>query len=266
MARTNKKWMRIYIDGYDMSGYVRDAGTLGFTADAVADATVTDAIKNALVGQYSVQAGPINSVLDNDGTTYPAGMWSTFGTAGTPHYLAVPIGKSAEPAAGDPLFAWRLNESSFTVTEGQGFVSVSLALDTPYPGLSSFPDPYGFLAHAKAAETGANSANNTTFMGASADTTRGGIFVWQLFTASGGAGAGTVTISLDDSANGSAWAALSGATSGALVTGNTTALTVPQSGMVQLSTTATVRQYLRWQLALSVQTTATFICGFLRCN
>jgi hypothetical protein len=192
-------------------------------------------------------------------------MWATFQTAGAPHYLAVPIGTQAEPAAGDPLFAWRMNQSTFQVTEGQGFVSVSLALDTPYPGLSVYPKPLGFVAHAKGAETGANTADNTTYMGAGlTETTRGGIFVWQLFTASGGAGAGTVTISLDDSADGAAWGALTDATTAALVTANTTAATVPQSGMVELSATATVKQYLRWQLALSVQTSATFFCGFIR--
>ena len=38
----------------------------------------------------------------------------------------------------------------------------------------------------------------------------------------------------------------------------------PASGMVAISTTATVRRYLRWQISLGTATTATFALAFIR--
>jgi hypothetical protein len=190
-------------------------------------------------------------------------MFATFKVSGTPHNVVVPFGTQAPPIAGDPMFAWYLNQTNYSVTGGDGFVTVNLAMDQAGT-MVGYVKPFGYLNHAYGAETGANGANNTLFMDAVGQTAKGGYFVYQLITASGGAGAGTVTLSLDDSANSTAWTALSGATSGALVTANTSAATIPQSGMIKLSSTAVVRQYLRWQLALSVQTTATFVCGFIR--
>jgi len=263
MTRTNKKWIRLYVDGYDLSGYVRDAGSLGFVADAVPDACITDAVKNALVGQITVTCGPLNAVLDNDGTTYPAGLWDTFKGAGTPHVVTVAIGTLAAPAQGDPVFSWTLDETSFQMNEGTGFMSINLSLDQAALITSLYNDPFGYVLHPKGAETGANSGNNVISMGQGAQTDLGGLFVYHLFTASGGGGAGTATLSMDGSADGStSWLATTGATSPALVTGNT--VTVPQAGIIQLGSTAAVRRYLRWQLALVTATSATFFAGFIR--
>jgi hypothetical protein len=265
MTRTNKKWMRVYIDGYDMSGYTRDAGTLSETTDAVPDACLTDAVKNAINGQTTIQAGPINAVLDNDGTTYPAGMFATFGQAGTNHNLAVAIGTLANPAIGDPMFAAPLAETSFQASEGNGFMSVSLALDKYIPGTYTlFDDSFGYVLHPKGAETAVNSANTPSCcnwpQGASA---LGGIFVYHLFAASGG-GAGTVVLKMQDSADGStSWADVTGATSAALVTAAVT--TTPQSGMICTTLTQAVKQYTRWQLVFGGScTSATFFAGFIR--
>jgi hypothetical protein len=251
------------VDGYDLSGYVRDAGTLGFAAEAVPDACLTDAVKNALVGQSTITCGPLNAVLDNDGSTYPAGLWSTFKGAGTAHIVSVAIGTLAAPAQGDPCFSWTLDETAFNLNEGNGFVSINLGLEAAALITSLYNDPFGHVLHPKGAETAANSGNNTIDMGATGQTDLGGIFTYHLFTASGGGGAGTVTLSMDGSADGStSWAAVSGATSGALVTQVST--TVPQAGMIQLASTAAVRKFLRWQIALATQTSATFFSSFTR--
>lgn len=259
--RTNKKWIRLYVDGYDLSGYIRDAGSIGVVADAVPDACVTDAVKSALVGQSTISCGPLNAVLDNDGTTYPAGFWSTFKDAGTAHNVTVAIGALAAPAQGDAMFTWRLEETSFNLNEGNGFLSISLGLGAAELISSLYGDPWGYVLHPRGAESGANTGNNVVEMGAGS--ALGGMFVYHLLTASGGGGAGTATLSMEGSADGSTgWAAVTGATSGALVTGNT--VTAPQSGIVQLGATAAVPKYLRWQHALSTATSATFFAGFIR--
>jgi hypothetical protein len=199
MARTNKKYIRLYIDGYDMSGYTRDAGTLGEVSDAVEDAAVTDAVKNALVGQTTISCGPINAILDNDGVAYPAGMFSTFGQAGTNHVVSVAIGTLNAPAIGDPVFSAALAETSFQVSEGTGFVSVNLGLDKAVPGSQTlYDDAFGYILHPFGTETGTNAANQTIEMGGSA-TALGGIFVYHLFKSVGG---GTVVIKMQDATDG----------------------------------------------------------------
>lgn len=265
MTRTNKKWMRVYIDGYDMSGYVRDAGTLSDISDAQEDACLTDAVKNVIVGQDTITAGPINSVLDNDGVTYPAGMFATFGAAGTNHNIAVDFGILAATAIGDPMFAAQMAETSFQVNEGNGFMSVNLGLDKYVPGTPTlFGDPFGYVLHPKGVETAVNSANTPSCCNWTPGATAlGGIFVYQLFAASGG-GAGTVVLKMQDSADGStSWGDVTGATSAALVTAAVT--TTPQSGMITTTLTQAVKQYTRWQLVFGGScTSATFFAGFIR--
>ena len=72
------------------------------------------------------------------------------------------------------------------------------------------------------------------------------------------AGNGTATISIDNSANNSAFTALSGATTGSIN------CAVVQHGIVALGVTATVRRYLRWQIALGTATSVTFALSFHR--
>jgi hypothetical protein len=264
MTRTNKKWIRLYVDGYDLSGYIRDAGSLGFVADATPDSCITDAVKNALCGTVTVNCGPLNAVLDNDVATYPAGLWTTFKGAGTPHNVTVAIGTLANPTQGDAAFSWTLDETSFTLNEGNGFLSINLGLDQAALITSLYNDPWGYILHAKGAETVPNASpggDNTIAMGATGTTSLGGLFVYHLFTAAGGAG--TATLSMEDSADGSTgWAAVTGATSPALATSGAT--TAPQSGIIQLTAVQAVKQYLRWQLALVTATGATFFSAFIR--
>lgn len=267
MARTNKKYIRIYIDGYDMSGYTRDAGTIGEVSDAPPDACITDAVKNTLVGQTTIQCGPINAVLDNDGTTYPAGLFATLNVSGTYHNIAIPIGTLAVPAIGDPMFAADMNSTSFQATpdNGSGFLSVNLALGVYAPDVATaFDDCFGFVLHPKGAETAVNSANTPSCCNfPNGATALGGVFAYQLFAASGG-GAGTVVLKMQDSADGSTgWADVTGATSPALTTAAVT--TTPAADLVVTTITQAVKQYTRWQLVFGGScTSATFFAGFIR--
>jgi hypothetical protein len=134
-----------------------------------------------------------------------------------------------------------------------------LTVTVPFGGQANsavmkYADPWGVLVHAKASRTAANSS--TTGIDNGAATTAGGYLMYQIFSITG---TGTATVSIDDSADGSSYTALSGATSGAI--SNTSA---PTAGIVQLATTATVRRYLRWQLSLTGATACEFAIAFVR--
>ena len=264
--RTNKKWTRIYVDGIDISGYVRDAGTLSEQSDAIDDACLTDAVKNSIIGQGTISAGPLNAVLDNDTTTYPAGLFKSFGTAGALHYTTVVMGTPNGPNLSDPFFSWYLAETSFQKVEGSGgFVSVSLTLDKGAGGYSAYDNPWGVTLHARANETAVNAANTPLVCDwGLVPPATGGLFVYHLFTATA-AGAGTVVLKMQDSLDGStSWGDVALATSGALTTNVTT---TPVGGIVPIGTSTAVKRYTRWQLVFgggTPPTGADFFAGFIR--
>jgi hypothetical protein len=74
------------------------------------------------------------------------------------------------------------------------------------------------------------------------------------------AGNGTATLKVQDAATNTnpSFADLSGATSGSVN------CATPSAGVVAISTTATVRQYLRWQIVFGTATTVTFALAFVR--
>jgi hypothetical protein len=257
----------MYVDGIDISGYIRDAGQLAEVDEAIEDTAVTDAVKNVLLGQGTISCGPLNAILDNDGGAYPAGLFSSFGTAGTPHYTTVVVGTPNGPNLSDPIFAWYMAETAFQRVEGSnGFVSVTLQLDKGGTGFTGYDNPWGYTLHAKGNESAVNSANTPLVCDwGSVPPAWGGLFVYHLFSATA-AGAGTVVLKMQDSADGSTgWADVTNATSGALTTNVTTA---PVGGIVPIGTTAVVKRYTRWQLVFgggTPPTGANFFAGFVHC-
>ena len=252
MTRTHPKFQRLYINGYDLSGQARDLGTTGVTFSDKPDAALSDAVENTIIGRGSIQAGPFNAFLDPKaaGTT---GLHELMYGGQLISYIMAVYGTPGGPIAGDPMFAAAMQQGSYTGQQSDGMFPVNIDFKgAANSGPLTYDKPFGYLIHAKGAETAANSANTNVDNGAA--TTAGGIFVYQMFSSNG-----TATLSLDDSANGTSWVALSGATSG-----NITAASAPKYGMVALATTATVRQYIRWQLALGTASTVTFACGLIR--
>jgi len=119
--------------------------------------------------------------------------------------------------------------------------------------LIDYEKPWGVLVHANGAETAVNSAAGIDDRGAA--TAACGYLVYQVF-----AGNGTATVKVQDAAINSdgSFSDLSGATSGV------TDFSTPAAGIVAIGTTATVRQYLRWQIVLGTATTVTFALSFCR--
>lgn len=253
MTRTHAQHVRVYADGVDLSGYARSVGSLNWTFGAEPDAAFSDEVKNIVLGQGDIQAGPINAFLDND----TAGLFALASSANGTRNVMIAIGVNAAPAAGNPIFAWKFEQVDYSVEQGSGFVGVNVPLGAAsYASTLTYKKPWGVLVHPSGAETAANTATGIDDNGAASSL--GGIFIYHLFTSNG-----TVTLSLDDAATNTnpSFAALSGATSGSI-----TAASAPKSGMVALSTSATIRRYVRWQLAFGTATTATFALGLIRNN
>ncbi len=252
-GRTHLKHSRVYIDGYDMSGYTRTFGPLS-TEWEEGDATVlTDEIKNVMLNKPNITCSAFNGVFD---TTAASGLHPVMNTSGTKRTVMHFLGIRGVPAAGDPAFCgqWLQNGYHPEVNDPVVYVSIPWGQWAYDAGSLAYGKAWGHVLHAKGAET---AANTTTGGGGDIDngaqTTAGGIFVYQVFS-----GDGTATLSVDDSADDSIYSALSGATSGELDCSS------PQHGMVALGTSATVRRYLRWQLSLNTATTVTFAGAFIR--
>src|SRR5690349_21126473 len=105
MTRTHNKHVRVYVNGVDMSGYSRTIGPLGVMFGAEPDASMTDEAKNIVMGQGDITAGTLNAFLDND----TAGLFAA--QANTTRNLLVAIGVNAAPAAGNPIFAWKFEDT-----------------------------------------------------------------------------------------------------------------------------------------------------------
>jgi hypothetical protein len=253
--RTHNKHIRVYANGVDISGYSKAVGALGWVFDAEPDAAITDEVKNVLIGKCDIQAGPISAFLDND----TAGLFA-LAKAGTQTLnLMVAIGANAAPVQGDNVFAWKFEQTDYSVEQGGGFVAVTLPLGgASYASTLTYKKPWGKLLHAKGTKTAVNSAVGIDDFGASPPSL-GGIFVYHLHSSIGG----NVTLKAqeaDTNSDGS-FGDITGATSGLI-----DASTSPKSGMIAISTTYAVKRYLRWQVVFDVGTSATFTAAFIRNN
>lgn len=255
LGRTKQKYIRVYAGGYDISGFGRTIGPLTTETDPV-DMTVTmaDAVKGYYKGQTNVNIGTFNGIFDNTATT---GIHTVLNSAGLLRTVVVAYGIRAAPADGDPCFCGQFDQQAYQVNDDAG----ALAVTIPFGGWSAtatslnYAQGWGTLLHANAARTSATGANTATGYDnpKEAATSKGGFMVYEVL-----AGNGTATISVDDSANNIDFLALSGATTGSI------SCAAGVSGLVALGTSATVRRYLRWQIAFGTATSVTFVTAFVR--
>ncbi len=252
-GRSTADFERLYIDGYDMSGYTIDCGERGADFGGAAFKCKNDAIIGVLVGKPTLLFGPVNGVFDNTATS---GIHVLANAAqATRRNIMHLRGVNAVPAIGDDAFCAQMIQSSYQAANSGDISAVNLQFAHDATSTIAYGNPFGAVLHVLGSETGANSANTNADNGAA--TTAGG---WLMYQVTSITGSGTVTISVDDSANGTSWSALSGATSGAIATAS-----APTAGIINLATTATVRRYLRWQIAFGGSATAcTFALAFMR--
>ena len=251
MTRTHLKHYRVYVNGYDLSGYSRNVGTLAWVFDTEPDAAMTDGVKNVLLGQCDIQAGPINVMFDNDAAGAKALLAANTSTL----TVTVAVGALAAPAIGDKSFTWDFEQSAYSVEQGTGFVVANLQLNTSHASQKAFAKPWGVVLAHNTARTAVNSTTGVDDYGASPPSL-GGVFWYHLLTSNG-----TVTLTAqeaDTNSDGS-FGNITGATSGSI-----TAAVTPKYGMAATTETYAVKRYLRWQLAFGTANTATFVCGFNR--
>lgn len=246
--------MRVYIDGYDLSGYTRNFGPLNWIYPEIDQLAVLDEVRGMLPDTPEISPGTLNAIFAN---TADVGIHAALGSAGVLRDVLIAQGIQAVPATGDPVFMGAFSHTGYTLEAAAG----DLALNCPFSKTSPsqgmlYDQPWGVLLHADGSETEVNDQAGIDDNGAA--TAKGGWLMYQLLSA---VGTGTIIIKVQDAATNSdgSFADLSGATSGEIA--NTAA---PTSGIVQVGITATVRRYLRWQIVLDGITSARFLLSFVR--
>lgn len=251
-GRTVSKHTRVYVDGYDLSGYTRSIGPLLEQYDAVGEAALTDAVKGYLPNQATHGVGTLNGIFDNTATSGLHALHTA--GAGSKHVVTVALGIRAAPAIGDPCYAGHFEQSGYVAEPNSGMVFATVPFDKTSAAATTlaYPKPWGVVLNAATARTGANSDTGGPDYGAA--TSKGGFMAYHVLASSNASH--TATISVDDSSDDSTYNALSGATTGSIT------VTAGVSGIVAV--TGTVNRYLRWQLALGTATSVTFVLSFHR--
>ena len=251
-GRTVLKYAVAYVDGYDLTGYTRTFGPLTQAFEEADSTTLGDAVKNAMPGQVNINPGTLDTVLDNTtGATHSLIQSSAERT------LMYAIGGRAAPAQGDPAFVGTFLQSEFMTTPASGS---AVTLSGKFGGWGAtaatllYNKPWGWLLHAKGAETAVNTAIGIDDTIAGAATAAGGYMCYQLFSSNG-----TVTLKVQHAATNTNVSFSDLVSSSAI-----TAAVTPTAGLVALSNTASVSRYIRWQLTFGTATTATFAIAFVR--
>lgn len=263
-GRTTRKYTDVFIDGYDMSCYAKNIGPLDCTADEGIDDALCNALKGVYLGQVHVSPGTLSGLFDN---TTTSGLHVLFNdpTTDLGHSVMVPIGIQADPAEGDPVFIGDFVLDSYQATPNDTPIGATLAFGgyDPTSTTLDYALPWGVLLHANASVTSdtVNSSAGVDLaalgIGTSDTSTDGGYMMYQV-TAGAGAG-GTAAIKVQDATSN-----VDAGFSDLISTGNIDVGTAPVAGIVALATTASVRQYVRWQVAFATATSVTFALAFVR--
>lgn len=248
-GRTHIRFSRVYIDGYDMSGYSRSYGPLACTFDEGIDDAINKTVKGVMPGSANISMGTLNGLFDNTATS---GLHVIMNGAGAARDVMIPIGIQAAPANNDPVFAGIFLQGAYQGDPGANPVTASIpfnSMDATATHLS-YARPWGVLLHASLATTAANTA---TGLDQTASSALGGWMMYQVF-----AGNGTAAIKVQHASTN-----IDGSFADLLSSG-TIDCSSPTSGVVALAKTATVNRYVRWQIALGTATTVTFALSFHR--
>lgn len=253
-GRTLKRWTRVYIDGYDMSGYTREIGPLAWVYDEVEQVALSDSVRGVLPDHPEISIGTLNGLFDNTATS---GIHAVLGSAGSSRDVLVALGIQAAPAEGDHAFIGAYNQLAYQVSPSGGDVALTVPFGKISPAKALlYEQPWGILLHENSAETGVNSATGVDDAGAASSA--GGYLMYHILAVEG---TGNITIKIEEADTNTdlSFGDLTDATSGAIAD-----TAVPCSGIVQLGKTAAVKRYLRWQIVLDGITSCTFVLGFVR--
>jgi len=253
-GRTLSRWARVYINGYDFSGYTRGIGPLTHAYPEVEITALSDAVKGALMGQPEISPGTLTGIFDNTATS---GLHTVLNAPGSLRDMMVAVGIRAVPAEGDQVFMGSFNQNSYDTSPSGDDIALTLEFGktSPAEGMK-YEQPWGVLLHENSAETGANTAVGVDDFGAASTT--GGFMMYQILDYEG-TGSVVITVQEASSNENAQFAGLTTATSGSIAH-----TAMPCAGIIQCETDAAVKQYLRWQIALTTLTSVTFVLGFVR--
>ena len=248
-GRTTLKNWRVYVDGYDMSGYSRSFGPLATTFDEGVDDAVTLDVKAAMVGNAQVSMGTLNGLFDNTATS---GLHIVMKGAGVQRNVMIAGGIQAAPANNDPVFCGQFNQLGYYGEPDNNPVYASIPFGGAHvnSGNLMYAKPWGALLHAKAARTAANTATGLDQLASSA---KGGWMMYQVF-----AGDGTAALKVQHASTNSDGSFTD------LLSSGTISCASPVADMVALANGTSVNRYVRWQIALGTATTVTFAIAFMR--
>lgn len=252
-GRTVNKWLRVYADGYDLSGYASSIGPLAWKYATARYFAFSDAVVSYLPSTPEVSVGNFSGIFDNTATS---GLHALLSSAGAKHIVTTAVGIRGAPAQGDPVFVHQPYQGSYQIKQDGEAVMASIDFtNNANDGTTlAYSHPWGVLLNANVARTAVNSSTGIDDVGVTS-TAYGGYFVYHVT-----AGNGTATLKVQDAASNvdGSFTDLSGATSGSIN------CATPTAGIVALARTATVRRYLRWQIVLGSATTVTFVAAFVR--
>ena len=250
-GRTDKKFLRVYYDGYDTSGYDRSIGPLESTFTEVDESALINAVLGFLPGHVQNNVGAISANFDNTPTS---GILTVGNTGnGIPHTLLIPVGIQANPAIGDPAFMGKFLQKGFV---GSVDAAGGVVMSMPFSGWAAtdeipYSNPWGTLIHANAAETAVNSSG--TGVDGLAQSLFGGYAVFQLFAYTGGTGPVLKVQHSTDQVSGDYADLISSGV-----------MTAPSAAIVALALGTTVNQFTRWQVVFNGASTVSFAVGFVR--
>ena len=251
-GRTASKYMRVYMDGVNVSGYSRSIGPLRHVYDeANVTADYGDDVKRYLSNMASIGVGTLNGVFDNDA----AGLYALAHNAGVARTIMVPIGIRAAPAQGDPVFCSVNVQNSYGASDDAGAVMATAEFGEWHgASLAGYDRPWGTLLHAPGAETAANTATGVDDWGAT--TAFGGYMMYQIFASS--VVSCTIKVQHADTNSDGSFSDLGGCTVNAVTVG------APSAGIVATTApTTSVKRYLRWQITIG-GTSVNFTLAFVR--
>ena len=247
-GRTVSKWVRVYADGYDISGDSRAIGPLVQTYDESDLTGFSHAVKGALPSHATLGIGTLNGVFNTEG------VHTSMITPGK-RTILVAIGIRAEPAQGDPVYMGEFEQLGYQTDPSGVYVNIPFGMSSARAATFAYDKPWGVLLRpAASATTAVNSSTGVDDYGVA--TTFGGYMTYQVL-----AGNGTATIKVQHASTNSdgSFADLGGCTSGSINCSTPSAARV-----VTTARTTTVNRYIRWQITLGTATSVTFALGFSR--
>src|SRR3990167_9016423 len=182
-GRTVSRWLRVYLSGYDLSGYSRNIGPLAQVYDAVGEPAAADAVKGYLPNHATLGLGTLNGIFDNTATSGLHVLQSA--GSGARHVVTVALGVRAAPAAGDPVYCGEFEQQAYMADPNSGmvFATIPFAPTSEAAATLAYDRPWGNLLHALAAATAANTA--TGGVDGLAATSFGGVFVYHVTAGDG---------------------------------------------------------------------------------